>query len=369
MLSYMKGEPQQAAMSMIVSELGSLTLEFTRLAQLTDDPRYYDAIQRCSDLFEEHQNQTKLPGMWPVFVDAATPRMNQDSNFHLGGMSDSLYEYLPKQYMMLGGLLEQPRTMYENFMTVARKSLFFKPLNPANADILVAGHLKVTASGVSLSAQGEHLTCFAGGMIALASRIFDIPSDLKIGAALTEGCIWSYDSQVTGIGPEIFMPIMCDEKDDDCIWSDERWHSQITTPPPPTAEPDALAAYSQSVITTIRDRRLAPGFTGYLDTKYILRPEAIESVFMMYRITGEQKWADSAWRMFNAIVKQTKTSIAFSAISDVTSHKPQKTDSMESFWLAETLKYFYLIFSDWDVMDLDVYVLNTEAHPLKRPGR
>lgn len=39
----------------------------------------------------------------------------------------------------------------------------------------------------------------------------------------------------------------------------------------------------------------------------------------------------------------------------------------QSFWLAETLKYFYLIFSPPELISLDDYVLNTEAHPLKRP--
>ncbi len=45
-----------------------------------------------------------------------------------------------------------------------------------------------------------------------------------------------------------------------------------------------------------------------------------------------------------------------------------KADSMESFWLAETLKYFYLCFEEWGVVSLDEWVLNTEAHPLKRGG-
>lgn len=48
--------------------------------------------------------------------------------------------------------------------------------------------------------------------------------------------------------------------------------------------------------------------------------------------------------------------------------EPRKTDSMESFWLAETLKYFYLVFADFDLISLDDWVLNTEAHPLKRPS-
>lgn len=39
----------------------------------------------------------------------------------------------------------------------------------------------------------------------------------------------------------------------------------------------------------------------------------------------------------------------------------------QSFWIAETLKYFYLIFSEPELISLDDYVFNTEAHPLKRP--
>jgi hypothetical protein len=39
-------------------------------------------------------------------------------------------------------------------------------------------------------------------------------------------------------------------------------------------------------------------------------------------------------------------------------------NSMQSFYLAETLKYLYLLFSDEDVLPLDKFVFNTEAHPL-----
>jgi mannosyl-oligosaccharide alpha-1,2-mannosidase len=40
----------------------------------------------------------------------------------------------------------------------------------------------------------------------------------------------------------------------------------------------------------------------------------------------------------------------------------------QSFWIAETLKYFYLVFSPPDLIDLDKYLLNTEAHPFLRPA-
>lgn len=44
---------------------------------------------------------------------------------------------------------------------------------------------------------------------------------------------------------------------------------------------------------------------------------------------------------------------------------PEPRDKMESFFLGETLKYLYLLFSDdVDLINLDKYVFNTEAHPL-----
>ena len=61
--------------------------------------------------------------------------------------------------------------------------------------------------------------------------------------------------------------------------------------------------------------------------------------------------------MFNAIENHTRVDYGYSAISDVLSDTPMALDEMESFWLAETLKYFYLLFSPPDLISLDEYVL------------
>lgn len=369
---YSDGRDQTAPSRMLVSELGSLSLEFTRLSQLTGDPKYYDAIQRISNVFEDAQNTTKLPGMWPVSIDAATPSFSSDTMFTLGGMSDSLYEYFPKQYLILGGLLQQPKTLYENFIKVAKELMFFRFYNPANLDLLVSGDIRATGTSDStieyrLNPRGQHLTCFTGGMVGLASKIFSRPDDLEVAEELTKGCIWAYDSAPNGIAPEIYTVVPC-PKNSDCKWDDSIWHDVLNknygfnkaTPLP-------------NIDHIIAERRLYPGLTGIDDRRYILRPEAIESVFIMWRITGKQEYQEAAWRMFQAIEKVSRTEIAASAIADITvtgdGMESQKMDSMESFWLAETLKYFYLCFEEFDVLSLDEWVLNTEAHPLKRPTR
>ena len=59
----------------------------------------------------------------------------------------------------------------------------------------------------------------------------------------------------------------------------------------------------------------------------------------------------------------------YAGVRDVTQTPAVNDDSMPSFWLAETLKYAWLVFSPADALDLDALVLNTEAHPLRVLGR
>ena len=86
----------------------------------------------------------------------------------------------------------------------------------------------------------------------------------------------------------------------------------------------------------------------------------------MYRITGDETWQDKGWKMFESIITATSTKYGHSAIRDTNIADPFKVDEMESFWLAETLKYFYLLYSTPDTISLDDWVLNTEAHPFRR---
>ncbi|KAF4589268.1 class I alpha-mannosidase 1A [Ophiocordyceps camponoti-floridani] len=129
--------------------------------------------------------------------------------------------------------------------------------------------------------------------------------------------------------------------------------------------PKRPMSHEEYVKMILDTTKLPPGYLPNPSAVYLLRPEAIESVWYMYRITGDPTWMDKGWRMFEATVRATRTSIANSAVSDVLSKEPQPKDEMESFWMAETLKYYYLLFSEPDLISLDEWVLNTEAHPFK----
>ena len=583
-------QPRRADTRVVLAELGSLSVEFTRLAQITKETKYYDAIARITNELEAMQSKTSLPGLWPTIIDASgckrtaqlamemtypdsaapgssmdeeeivetsdvggssevlnstkevgakssthqvvrrqlddvtfepighsipaepkgaieigspstageqppnanlsmaklraddstetecdpqrlvVPSLSQTEVYGIGGQADSTYEYLSKEYMLLGGLNGQYRTMYEDAMDVVRRKLLFRPMTKDNRDILsvatysIANYNRIIRKPpppkVTMVYEGTHLTCFAGGMFAIGAKIFDLPSDLEIAKKLTNGCIWAYESTTTGIMPETFELVPCDNLAD-CAWNETKWWdaldpdrkqreeqaklfnknrkealekaarqqqpAQTQTPTPealdtsggrggkvmptefgnrpaatlvetlpkrqvddsaasddksdfhamtfetptktsmgetmPEVEnhtiftPTAALSHEEFVKARIREERLPPGFTRINSRKYILRPEAIESVFIMYRITGDIYWREKGWKMFTAIQSYTLTELANSAISDVTSAVPVFADTMESFWLAETLKYFYLLYSDPSLVSLDEYIL------------
>ena len=93
--------------------------------------------------------------MWPVFVNSQYADFATGSEFSLGAMADSLYEYLPKQYMLLGGLVPQYLHMYESFMNAAKKTLFFRPMNPDNKDILISGGGRASGNEITRDSSGE----------------------------------------------------------------------------------------------------------------------------------------------------------------------------------------------------------------------
>lgn len=341
-------------------------MEFTYLAQLTGESKYYDAIARITDNLEGYQNHTRLAGMWPTYLDAsgcvkhqydvnpnkplqkpitagdpgweealkngaylkadpsqplvlpavdnspiapgeelspegnrliplekpeplklvpngpnptwkpspeepivwpgpanptlkrrqlvaagfpsdpevpaAKPTCNNPGfgpsseggreEYTLGGMSDSTYEYLPKQYLLLGGQVEKYRTMYEVSAEVMKKHLLFRPMLPNNDDILFSGKQWVPTQepGEPFTSELEpeyaHLTCFAGGMFGMSAKIFERPKDLEIAAKLTEGCVWAYNMTATGIMPEAFEGVACESRKD-CAWNQTLYYETL----------------------------------------------------------------------------------------------------------------------------------------------
>ena len=97
---------------------------------------------------------------------------------------------------------------------------------------------------------------------------------------------------------------------------------------------------------------------------YHLRPEIVESTYYLYHFTGDPEYRRMGKKMFADFVKYCRTEAGYAALANVMSK--QQRDEMESFVLAETFKYFYLLFAPPETLQFDKVIFNTEAHPLKR---
>ena len=96
---------------------------------------------------------------------------------------------------------------------------------------------------------------------------------------------------------------------------------------------------------------------------YQLRPEIIESAYYLHHATHDPRYLMMGQTFFDALVTHCRTDAGYTTLKSVVTM--EKGDLMPSYFLAETLKYLYLLFAPESVLDLDKVVFNTEAHPLR----
>jgi hypothetical protein len=218
----------------------------------------------------------------------------------------------------------------------------------------------VDASGSSMTLQYpawsvdgkmDHLACFAPGLFALASTVGPTPAlahrMLALARTLMRTCVRTYSATATGIAPEI---------------------SRFAEGAPGSSGEPSVDAGARHAL---------------------LRPETVESLFVLYRVTGDETYRAWGWNIFLALNDTARVLTGgFASVKDVSTLRtsPDGTehlnDGMETFVLAETFKYLFLLFGpseEGDVhvqggrgriplasrtLPLDKWVFNTEAHPL-----
>lgn len=70
---------------------------------------------------------------------------------------------------------------------------------------------------------------------------------------------------------------------------------------------------------------------------YLLRPETVESFFILNQLTGDPIYREWGWEIFQSIEKFCKTGVGYGTLKDVTNTNQSPNDKTETFWLAETL--------------------------------
>ncbi|XP_011208463.3 mannosyl-oligosaccharide alpha-1,2-mannosidase IA isoform X1 [Bactrocera dorsalis] len=299
--------------SSILSEAGTLHCEFVYLSDITGNPLYKERVQTIRQVLKEIE---KPKGLYPNFINPKTGKWGQ-MHMSLGALGDSFYEYLLKAWLQSGQVDEEAREMFDEAMVAINEHM----IRTSSGGLTYVSDLKFD----HLEHKMDHLACFAGGLYALAASTRQnqyANKFMEIGKGLTNTCHESYARTPTKLGPEAFR------------FSD-------------AAEARALKSQEKY---------------------YILRPETIESYFVLWRLTHDQKYRDWGWEAVQALETYCRTMHGYSGIKNVYQENPQKDDVQQSFFLAETLKYLYLLFSDDSLLPLDEWIFNTEAHPLPIRG-
>ncbi|KAI9505485.1 hypothetical protein GGI25_001012 [Coemansia spiralis] len=322
--------PMQSS-SLCIAEGGTLQLEFKKLSQLTGNDTYRKLVERASDVLEEAPR--KYRGLYPTFIDIDTGKYDNNSALSVGAMADSFYEYQLKQYILHNYKESKYKDQYIVSSMAVKERLVAR--SPKSNRAFLG---KWDYNDSFFFSEMEHLACFYPGLLALGAHLLDRPRDLVLAEEIAYTCYLSYSMTPTGLGPEVFRFSSLNRPQ----------NRYIDRPPPSVQEPPESSEMQGS------------------DGRYLLRPETIESIFVLYRVTRDPKYQEWGWNIFLAIEKYTKVEYGYAAYSDVYSTEGDNlVDSMESFFLAETLKYLYLLFSPTDLISLDEYVFNTEAHPFK----
>ena len=205
-----------------------------------------------------------------------------------------------------------------------------------------ASALKIVAElpqgiGGPLSPKMDHLVCFLPGAIALGatgghtlSHARTQPewtpakeSQIQLGRDLMKTCWAMYAVTLTGLAPEI-------------AWFDAA--EEDLRPRPGDRVPlkrtrDSLGKWREDFV-------IKP-----LDAHNLQRPETVESLFVMWRVTGDTLYREWGWKIFRGFMEWTNAGLdrGFASVGDVNAVPPPLRDNMESFWLVSSLVVLVLV--------------------------
>ncbi|XP_077338020.1 mannosyl-oligosaccharide 1,2-alpha-mannosidase IC [Lithobates pipiens] len=298
-----------SAGSSILAEFGTLHLEFLKLSELSGDSVF---IEKVNNIRKTLKKIEKPHGLYPNYFSPVSGSWVQH-HVSLGGLGDSFYEYLIKSWLMSAKQDNEAKGMYYEAVEAIEAHLIRK--SPGGLTYIAEW------KGGVLDHKMGHLTCFAAGMLALGAN--DAPQNKKehyieLAAEIASTCHESYVRTDTKLGPEVFRF-------------------------------DTGAEATSS--------RLSERY-------YLLRPEVVESYLYLWRLTHNPKYREWGWEIAQALDTYCRIENGFSGIRDVYTTTPNHDNVQQSFFMSETLKYLYLLFSEDDLLSLEDWVFNTEAHPL-----
>ncbi|KAJ7088822.1 glycoside hydrolase [Mycena belliarum] len=351
----LSGPQGQARSHISLAEAGTLQLEFRYLAQLTGHAPFWHKAERVIQII----NQARLHnGLVPVEMDVHTGKFLR-SPIGMGSNGDSYYEYLLKQYLQTNRTEPVYLQMYSDAMqgvhdlvvqrTPTHNLTYMAELHPG-------GRGDEWATSWLVGSKQEHLACFLAGSLMLGATTVHLEPgvarasvppnmeeltvtgqrDWQTGVDFLEGCMATHNTK-TGLAPDGVFFRRPGESQADPLDDGRDWYI----------------------------RNANPAFPPY-EARYMLRPEISESVFLAWRLTGDERYRRYAWAIFSAIESHCRLpeGDGYATVLDVDTLPVKHEDKQETFFLSETLKYLFLTFADGGVLNLRDIVFNTEAHPL-----
>lgn len=286
------------------AETGTLLIEFGTLAKLTGKQVYYDKAKRA--LVETYKRRSPI-GLVGTNIDVETGKWTNTES-HVSAEIDSYYEYLLKGAILFED--KELRNMWEDSIAKVHSHLADEGTDMTNRS--QTGSVKVGDLwyGRADMNTGRRTATTTGALDAFFPGLLALDGDLNRARALQDSMFKMW--QVHGIEPEVY-----DYK------------------------------------------------TGkVVSAGYPLRPEIVESTYILYHYTKDPKYLAMGKQMFEDFVKHCRHEVAYAGLKSVVTK--EKTDYMHSFLLAETFKYFYLLFAPEKTLDFKKVIFNTEAHPIKK---
>jgi mannosyl-oligosaccharide alpha-1,2-mannosidase len=311
------------------AEAGTLQLEFKYLSKITGEVEYWNKAEKVMQVLDDNGVED---GLLPIYVYANTGEFRGD-NIRLGSRGDSYYEYLIKQYLQTSR--EEPvyEEMWDEALAGVRKHLITYS-TPSQFTILGE---RPQGLHNPLSAKVDHLVCFMPGTIALGAtggipeeEARKLPTwnskkeeDMKLARELMQTCWGMYKFMATGLAAEIT-------------------HFHVDDPPLPASSPhQAPAIFDES-----QEAEWRKDFdVRSNDVHNLQRPETVESLFYMWRITGEIMYREWGWEMFKSFMNYTAVDNGggFTSLSNANVIPPITRDNMESFWMVSASNFLLMI--------------------------
>ena len=284
---------------------GSFAIEFSFISTVSGDKKYRKIADKIFYHVQSYENNGIVPSSWNVLT--GKPSTHGGS---LGSGSDSFYEYLIKVPTLNSCYYDAGMEMYTESCENGDKD-YLRLYQKMVKESLIPHHVKQqsifndksqNAFPVDNGNTYDHLLCFLPAMLSLGASSKDAissksPEDdeyQQLARKLLDGCAAIYKRSKTNLSP------------------------------------DTGAFHSSKFIT--------------YDPSYYLRPEYVESLFVIYRTTKDERLQEMAWDVFQSLEKFCKIpNGGYAGLKDVNDPTKGHVDDQPSFFIAETLKYLLLM--------------------------